>query len=540
MRTLLLGLDGVSMPVLDSLFDEGRVPTLESLFERSATGPLTSQLPPWTPSAWPSLYTGVNPGKHGVYGFLSFDGYDHGVVDASDVHAHALWELLDKRGHSSVVVNVPVTAPARPIDGAVVPGYISPEDPPGHPDGVLDSVRAATGDYSVYGPMDTPGTAALPDVAAHARSRGDAFAHLVERFDPDFGFLEFQQTDTVFHRRPTDREAIDCVFGAVDDAVETALAAADPDTVLVVSDHGIGSYDGYEVRLNECLRDWGFVESTADGEGMPSWDAIARNRLQQGERGETPDPGVAERAVAMLARAGLTSQRIERVLEPLGLAEPVAKLAPTDAVRAGTEQVDFPASTAYMRDRIELGVRLNVVGREPDGVVPSEAYERVRSDLVGRLRELTDPDGRPVFDRVAPREAVFEGPYTDAAPDIVVVPRAFQNFLNGSLLGDRFGTPRESWNHKRDGVVAISGRGVDTDASLSDAHLFDVAPTVLSTLGVARSARMDGSPLTAVTPTPVEQYPDYEESADGTREDHDVAERLQQLGYLSEDSYSSH
>ncbi|MBX0285451.1 alkaline phosphatase family protein [Halomicroarcula sp. F28] len=535
MRTLLLGLDGVSLPVLDSVIESGVAPTIESLVGRSATGPLTSQLPPWTPSAWPSLYTGVNPGKHGVYGFLKFDGYDHDVVDATDVHAHALWELLDQRGYGSVVVNVPVTAPARAIDGAVIPGYISPEDPPGHPEGILGDVRDATGEYSVYGPMDTPGKAALPAIRSHARSRGDAFAHLVDRFDPDFGFLEFQQTDTVFHRRPEDREAIECVFGAVDDAVETALSAADPDTVVVVSDHGIGEYDGYEVRLNEILREWGNVSATAEGEGMPSWDAIARKRLQQGERGGTPDPGVAERAVAMLARLGLTSQRIERVLEPLGLAEPVAKLAPTDAVRAGTEQVDFPASTAYMRDRIELGVRLNLAGREPAGVVPAAEYDAVRDQLVARLRELTDPDGRPVFERVAPREAVFDGPYTEAAPDVVVVPRGFENFLNGSLLGDHFGTPREPWNHKRDGLVAITGPDVDTGGSLSDAHLFDVAPTVLSTLGVPRPERLDGTPLPVVSPSPVETYPPYEEMDGAAGAGEDVADRLAHLGYISED-----
>lgn len=534
MRTLLLGLDGASMPVLDSVAADGVVPTIESLFDRSATGPLTSQLPPWTPSAWPSLYTGVNPGKHGVYGFLKFDGYDHDVVDATDVRAHALWELLDQRGLSSVVVNVPVTAPARPIDGAVIPGYVSPEDPPGHPEGILDDVRDAAGSYTVYGPMETDGKATLPDIAAHARTRGDAFAYLVDRFDPEFGFLEFQQTDTVFHRRPADHEAVECVFGAVDDTVATALDAADPDTVVVASDHGIGEYDGYEVRLNEVLREWGHVATTTGGDGMPSWSVIAQ-RLQQGEAGGRPDPGVVGRVVKLLARLGLTSQRIERALEPVGLADTVAELAPTDAVRAGTEQVDFPASSAYMRDRIELGIRVNIEGREPDGVVSPERYDEVRDALVDRLRGLTDPDGRPAFDRVAPRENVFEGPYLEGAPDIVVVPRAFDNFLRGILMGEKFGPLRESWNHKRDGVVAVSGDDIDTTADLADAHLFDIAPTVLSALGVARPSRMDGSPLPVVAPTPVEEYPAYEEMTGGIRDDHDVTERLAQLGYLDED-----
>ena len=535
MRTLLLGLDGVSFSVLDPLVDDAVVPTLEALLDRSATGPLTSQLPPWTPSAWPSLYTGVNPGKHGVYGFLSFDGYDHDVVDATDVREYALWELLDQRNLSSVVVNVPVTAPARSIDGAVIPGYVSPEDPPGHPAGILDDVRSVTGDYSVYGPMETPGEATVSEIATHARSRGDAFAYLVERFDPDFGFLEFQQTDTVFHRRPEDREAVECVFGAVDDAIETALEVADPDTIVIASDHGIGKYNGYEIRLNEVLRDWGYIETTTGSGGMPSWSVIARQRLQEGKAGGNPEPGAAERAVMLLARAGLTSQRIGRVLAPLGLADLVTGIVPTAAVRAGTERVDFPTSGAYVRDRIELGVRLNVEGREPSGVVAPGDYDGVRDRLIERLDGLTDPDGRPVFERVAPREAVFDGPHVEAAPDIVVVPRAFDNFLRGILMGDRFSTPREPWNHKRDGIVAVSGPDIDTTASLADAHLFDIAPTVLSMLDVGRPKRMDGTPLPVVAPSPVEAYPPYEETAGSTREDHDVAERLSHLGYISGD-----
>jgi len=528
-------LDGTCLPVLDPLIDDGVVPTLESLLDRSATGPLTSQLPPWTPSAWPSLYTGVNPGKHGVYGFLTFDGYDHDVVDATDVRAHALWELLDERDRSSVVVNVPVTAPAREIDGAVIPGYVAPEDPPGHPAGILVDVRDAIGEYSVYGPMDTPGEADLDAVADHSRTRGDAFAYLADRFDPAFGFLEFQQTDTVFHQRPDDDEAIETVFGSVDDAVATALDAADPDNVIVVSDHGIGEYTGYEVRVNECLKDWGFAESTTGGDRITSWETIARRRLHEGEAGGTPEPGLAERGAALLSRAGLTSQRLQSVLEPLGLVDVVSRLAPTDAVRAGTEHVDYRASRAHMRDRIELGIRLNLADREPDGVVPPWQYEETRTELMDRLRELDDPDGQSVFERVAPSEEIFDGPYVEDAPDIVVVPRAFDNFLSGSLRGEQFSRPREPWNHKRDGIVAISGPAVDETASLADAHLFDVAPTVLGTLGVPRSDRMDGETLSPVEPTPAAAYPEYRDDIDATRDDHDVAERLQQLGYLSDE-----
>src|SRR5699024_8232201 len=93
----------------------------------------------------------------------------------------------------------------------------------------------------------------------------------------------------------------------------------------------------------------------------------------------------------------------------LGLAEFVVAHAPKAMVRAGTERVDFPASTAYARSHIECGVRLNVAGREPDGVVPADEYEEVRAELIDRLAALETPDGDPAFDDVAPREDYFHG-----------------------------------------------------------------------------------------------------------------------------------
>ncbi|MFW5918642.1 MAG: alkaline phosphatase family protein, partial [Halanaeroarchaeum sp.] len=88
LRTLLVGIDGVSTDVLAARSPD-TIPTIRRLFERGATGDLESQLPPWTPSAWPSLYTGVNPGKHGVFSFLTFEGYDWDVVNGGDVNEFA-------------------------------------------------------------------------------------------------------------------------------------------------------------------------------------------------------------------------------------------------------------------------------------------------------------------------------------------------------------------------------------------------------------------------------------------------------------------
>lgn len=532
LRTLLIGIDAACRPVLDQLAASGDVPTLTALFDDGVVGDLTSQVPPWTPSAWPSVYTGANPGRHGVFGFLGYDGYDWDVVNATDVREWTLWELLDYHGLQSVVVNGPVTHPPPEIDGAVVPGYVAPEDPDCHPPGLLDEVRSAVGPYRVYG--DTDHDSASPtDYRELVEMRGRAFRYLLDEFDPHFGFVQFQQTDTVFHERPHDQAAIREVYRAVDDEVAAIVDDYDPEVVVVASDHGIGEYGGYEFRVNDYLRERGYVETRAGGSGMPSW-GVAGVAFQRGERDAPDGPnGPVESALAAVSAVGVTSQRVGAVLGRLGLREFVLERAPTTLVKAAEEGVGFHDSRAYMRSRVELGVRINLAGREPSGVVPAERYDEVREELISALRTATTPEGEAVFSTVAPREEVFEGPYVSEAPDVVVVPNEYDHYLSAQIRDEPFvSEPREPWNHKLRGVVSVTGSGVDVAAGVGDAHLFDVAPTVLATLGLPAGTRMDGDPLPAVEPAGVTEYPPYEGGCHRATDDTAVEGRLADMGYL--------
>jgi predicted AlkP superfamily phosphohydrolase/phosphomutase len=530
-ETILIGIDAACRGVLDPLVADGAVPNLAALLSDGASGPLESQVPPWTASAWPSLYTGVNPGKHGVFDFLTFDGYDWDVVNASHVDERPLWRLLDEVGRTSVVVNVPVTHPPDEFDGALVPGYVAPEEPDCHPSGLLADIREELGSYRVY-PDDVDGeTAQRAEYATVARSRGDAFRYLVDRFEPDFGFVEFQVTDTVFHDRPGDQETVRAVYEAVDEQVGAILDDCDPDTVVVASDHGMGRYRGREFRVNEFLRESGDVTAVKGGEGMPTWATVRDAQLKAGKsEAELSDSALAG-AMAGLARLGITSQRIKKALELVGLDDFVAERVPVSLVSAGTEQVDFPDSRAYMRSRIECGVRINLDGREPEGIVPPGEYENVREDLIRRLSAVRTPDGEPVFEDVARREEYFHGPHADEAADVITVPSDFDHFLSARLSGSRFGEPTEPWNHKRDGIVAVAGEGVDETVELTDAHLFDVAPTVLASMGVPADERMDGTVLPAVGSAGERDYPEYDSQRSSTDEG-DVEDRLANLGYI--------
>lgn len=537
MKALVVGLDAACMPVLEPLFERDVVPTLEGLFESGTSAPMESHVPPWTPAAWPSIYTGTNPGKHGSFGFVSYEGYDWDVVTGDRIREPAIWELLDRHGYSSVVVNVPVTHPPTPIDGAVLPGFLGPEEPSCHPEGILEDVREACGGYRVYPEKDRTTDAPDDEVFANwlevTRMRGAATRCLADRFDPDFGFVQFQRTDTVFHKFPTETDRVEELFRTVDEEIEATLEATDPDAVFVVSDHGIGPYGGYEFRVNEYLREGGYVEPTQDPRGMPSWNPM-RSQLRKGGTDETADePGVLPRVAAAAAAAGLTTRRVNDLLDAVGVADLVAPYVPDSVKRAGQTHVDFADSTAYMRTRVELGVRINLEGREPDGVVPREEYDAVREELIEYLSAAETPDGDPVFDEVGPREEYFEGPMTEEAVDVVTVPADYDHLLSATLPGEQFADRTGTWDHKFHGVVAASGRALDDGADLGAPTLYDLAPTVLATFGVPVSDRMDGSILPVVDEVDAHEYDRRTATADaGAGPEEGVQDRLADLGYL--------
>mgnify|MGYP006271920963 CR=1 FL=1 len=527
---LVVGLDGVCRRVLDPLIESGVVPNLAALRAEAAAGPLQSQLPPWTPSAWPSLYTGKNPGKHGVYDFLRFDGYDWDVVNRSAVDARAVWELLSMAGYESVVLNVPVTSPPRPFDGTLVPGYMAPEAPDCHPAGTWDELDAELGGYRLYAEAGSGEMSRDQRVDSYREligMRGEAFRYLLGDREPAFGFVQFQQTDTVFHEYPDDDAAIEAVYRAVDEEVGAIVEACDPDLTLVVSDHGLGPMDR-EFRVNEFLRDRGHAATTAGDGGMPSWSSLASSQLR--DHTDDAPSSAAARALELAAGIGLTGQRIASALGRLGLADAVADRVPDGLVRASTERVDFAASTAYMRSRTEMGVRLNVAGREPDGVVDPEDYEAVRGELIEALSAVRTPDGEPCFEQVLPREAVFDGPHVEAAPDIITVPTGFNHYLSASLRGEWFAPPSEPWEHKREGFVMAAGD--DVAPREIEGHIFDIAPTILAAFGVATDREMDGDPLPVVDPVGRQSYPTFD--ADGTTatDSATLEQRLADLGYL--------
>jgi predicted AlkP superfamily phosphohydrolase/phosphomutase len=163
--------------------------------------------------------------------------------------------------------------------------------------------------------------------------------------------------------------------------------------------------------------------------------------------------------------------------------------------------IDWSRTVAWGDGGYYARIFLNVRGREPEGIVEPEDYERVRSDLAERLAAIPDDEGRPLATRVYRPEDLYPE-VNGVAPDLIAV---FGDLLWRSVatIGGADGvhtlendTGPDDANHAQDGVFIAAGAGVGARGR-TDRHLLDIAPTVLELLGLDVPAGMRGRSMAA-------------------------------------------
>ena len=99
-RIFLLGLDSADWKLLNPWIEAGLLPNLAALRERSLWGDLESTIHPHTASAWVTLLTGKNPGKHGIYDFMQRrpGAYSLEMTNSSTVQSRTIYDLLSDAG----------------------------------------------------------------------------------------------------------------------------------------------------------------------------------------------------------------------------------------------------------------------------------------------------------------------------------------------------------------------------------------------------------------------------------------------------------
>lgn len=276
----------------------------------------------------------------------------------------------------------------------------------------------------------------------------------LERFTEGFFFCLFDTPDRIQHMfwrfgspnhpasselmKPEFLRTVEDHYRACDAIVGEAMKHADDQTLFIVcSDHGMNSFErGF--HLNTWLHDQGLLTL---------------------KRGLTP--GEAE----------------------------------SDLLR----HVDWEGTKAYALGL--SGIYLNLSGREERGIVDSADADRLKAFLAEKLTGLGDAARDQVAIRsVVAREQIYSGPYAEEAPDLLV------NFAEGyrvswaTALGGvpagHFEDNKKKWSgdHLIDPAL-VPGVLLMNRPFTDNAGLIDMAPTILTALGLQPTPVMEGKTL---------------------------------------------
>jgi predicted AlkP superfamily phosphohydrolase/phosphomutase len=534
-RTIVIGLDGGTFKVIDRLVAEGRMPALERLARDGVRGTLESTIITNSFPAWTTCTTGVNPGKHGIYYALLRDRTRYGMklMNSSDVKARRLWDLVNEAGLTAGVVNVPGTYPPQPLDGFMITDMLTPslESRLTEPDALKAEMLERLGDYIIDVPI---GLGDRDYVRARLHKsidlREELALWLLDRFEPDFFMCIFTELDRCQHRFWNDSDpehplfepgnpwqgVVDEIYERCDRALGRILDHVGPDTrVFVVSDHGFAGY-----RKNVLINHW---------------------LIEQGLLVLKPEP----------ARPSLVERAVGRVRRALKGTEPPRDGASyqskwtnvTNSENDYLERVDWTRTRVYFAQH--GGLRINLAGREPHGIVTEAEYEAVVAQIRREIVKLTFPgtDER-IFDTVVTKEEAFSGPFLEDAPD-VLVDGARRSRLRMSIMpGHGLFVDAVHAGHDEIGIFYAVGPGVRRGAAVEGARLVDVTPTVLYQFGLPLTEDMDGRVLEEIFTDEfragrrVERRGtsvtgDASEEVFSTDEREELEGRLRDLGYIN-------
>jgi predicted AlkP superfamily phosphohydrolase/phosphomutase len=459
-KVFVLGIDGLTFDLLLPWVQEGKLPHFARLLEEGSSTQLISTIPPISPVAWTTAVTGVNPGKHGIFGFVkefgraADGGFDLDFYTAQDRRTDPVWVLLTERGRRSIVINVPCSSPPDRIRGIMISGfpYTSP-DHFTHPPEYRLKIPNYRKDH--YRKVSEAGEAAyLEDMNLIMDQRAEVLFDLLEEEPWDLFFAVFTITDRVQHyfwkfmdhhhpdwnaaQAELFGNAIQSAYERMDELLGRLRSHLDEKTTLVVmSDHGFGP-------VYQPVNSANFIET--------------------------------------------------------------AFSTPTSAPPALSG--DTYGASFYITSALARPI---TAGGSPDD-------EGTTEELVDHLENLVDPaTGKRVLRQIYLKEDLYWGPYAERAPHVVGLENRGYLFWNWHPTDDDRIFPRRddpiferffSGYHVMNGVLMLGGANISKGAKNFHAQLADIAPTLLYLLGEPVPQQMDGRILSEpIWPSYVSQHP---------------------------------
>jgi predicted AlkP superfamily phosphohydrolase/phosphomutase len=500
---VLLGLDAAELEVVERLAAAGSLPNLNRLFASGRSGIIRGEAELFAGAVWPTFYTGQPVHRHGLYHNKLWrqERMRCEIAAADWITEPPFWERLRGQGRRVAIMDVPMTvARPAPLDGVTLAGWGTHDviARGSWPEKLWREIATALGPSAM--PPERFGSQTPATLARLTRELRTATSQVAEigarlyRQEPwDLFLLVFGGTHRGGHylwdlsqidttgmkpgRRQALRDALGQVYRTVDAGVGRILELLPREArVLVFALHGMGPNAAWADRCSEILT------------------RILSRSSQAGE---------PRRGLVYAAKQAIP-WRMARAVTARIPPEIQARLVPLWSTR----MYDWRTTRAFPLPMDHAGyVRINLRGREPQGIVAAEDYGALCEEITKGFLGFRDAvSGRPIVRRVhqlddlAPPDAAAR----DRLPDLVIewddVPPGAAPVIRSERLGElQWSSPRlpsgRAGNHRPDGWFVATGPGITEGRTAGTHPIVDLVPTVYRWLGLEPDPALAGQPI---------------------------------------------
>jgi predicted AlkP superfamily phosphohydrolase/phosphomutase len=497
----ILQFDGASRIHLEQMLAAGHLSGLASLRSRGTWLDLATPATHFEGAAAYSLSTGVDLGGHGLYYPWLWSATEQRVRFFDDLPApEAVWERIGRAGRRSLVIDPYEMRVPQTMQGVFLTGWqfknrvvLRTRSVPHSMQRELERElgRPPVGE-EVYGRPETPPLLRLRNsLIAAPRRAADAIEALLKREPFDLVWISLSAAHLGGHRfydiaqfadelalarYPELNTALHDIYRAVDEALARIVAALPANTdFIIMSPTGMGPNNSRCHLLPSML------------------DVVLRDRdLQIAQHKAAPGSSLWRiRAAVPTSVRALIAQMIPD------------RLALELAARLELRGVRWNRTKAFMMPNDDAGyLRLNLRGRERDGIVEPKEVEPLLEKITKGLLTFQNSDGSQAIRKVwRLSELGYPGPCHDQLPDLVVQwnERVVMPLIGvrstqfGEISSTGWGTGRTGC-HTGDAWALVVPGSSKLRSSTRAPHIVDIVPTVCAAVGVDHDG-LSGEPL---------------------------------------------
>jgi predicted AlkP superfamily phosphohydrolase/phosphomutase len=544
-RVVSIGLDAADPELLEKWMAAGHLPNLAKIYQQGAYTRLHNRVNYQNNSAefasteplWVMLNTGCLPDKTGFWDTITFNpttyriGCDP-VFGGYDYQEYKPFYALGEK-YKVATFDLPVSRVVPGVNGLQITGWGGHHpfhESKSQPPELLEEITKRYGQNPIYRQDNgiwwdrAYRQWVMRSLETSTRTRAQICLELLAKDDWDLFMVGFGETHTaghdLYHLSQPDHPLYSYAnkqgrlgdpmleaFQHVDRAIGEILTSVSDDTyILLFALHGMGANHTDLLSmmfLPELLYRFNFpgkVAISANKSGENPGAVISKN-IRNSWPGEVwrqiyqPNPllrfwntwthkkFLRGSQHGLLSPYPLTEKNVELGWMPATLYSPL-----------------WPQMKAFAMPAFADGhIRINLEGRERDGIVASTEYESICDRLTEILGRLVDGrSGQPLVKQVIrTRRSALECDPKLPEPDLVVVwHERSVDVVDSPDLG-RIGpiTYNRPGGHRNRGFLLAKGAGISPSLSLPEARAVDVSATILKLLGATIPDYFDGQPL---------------------------------------------